>query len=222
MQVYGHRGAGAGAGENSLASIRAALDAGAGGVEVDARRTRDRRVVLSHEPHVGGHPLIHTPYAELEPLAGALLSDALDLARGRGRVIIEVKNQAWEPDFDSPDEATVAAVVDLLVPEDDVVISSFDFYAAEAARDAGLRSAFVSMPGVRPVAAVAYAQEAGLDEAHIWVGDVLGELRCVQTAADAGVRLVVWTVTTPEQLETLADAGVPAVIADYLPARITA
>jgi len=216
MQIYGHRGSGAGAGENTVESIKRALDAGAAGVEVDARRTRDGRLVTSHEPLVSGRTIIETDHDELAAIGVELLSDVLDVVRGRGRVIVEIKNQPWEPDFDAPDEASVAALSALLCPDDDVVVSSFDFYAAEAARDAGLRAAFLSMPGVRPAAAIAYVAETGLAEAHVWVGDVLGDLHCVQTALQAGVRLVAWTATSTDQLDTLRAAGVPAVIADII------
>ena len=216
LVVFGHRGSGSGAGENTLDSITRALDAGAAGVEVDARRTRDGRVVLAHEPVVDGLTIIDTDYERLAERGVALLTDALELARGRGRVIVEVKNQAWEPDFDAPDEATVAALVPLLAEADDVVVSSFDFYAAEAARDAGLRCGFLSMPGVRPAAAIAYAADASLDEVHVWVGDVLGEPRCVEAAAAAGLALVAWTAHSVEQLDALRDLGVPAAISDVI------
>src|SRR4051794_27268607 len=46
----GHRGASTTAPENTLASIRAAMTAGSDLVEVDVQRTRDRALVLMHDP----------------------------------------------------------------------------------------------------------------------------------------------------------------------------
>jgi len=51
MIIIGHRGAAGLAPENTLASFKAALQAGVDWIEFDVRATRDGRVVLSHDPH---------------------------------------------------------------------------------------------------------------------------------------------------------------------------
>lgn len=206
MQIFGHRGGGAGAGENTLPAIRRAFDAGFAGVEVDARRLSDGTLVLSHDP--------------FEPeRAGelTLLADCLAVARGRGRVIVEVKNVPWEADFDAPDCVTAQLVADLVTSEDDVIVSSFDFFSAEVARDRGLPAAHLTNVGMRPMAGIAYASENGLQEVHSWIGDVLGEPGCVPQAHDAGLRIIAWTATLPEHLEQLSVLGVDGVITDLVP-----
>ncbi len=50
--VIGHRGASVLAPENTLASFRLALDQGADGIELDARLTRDRVVMILHDAGV--------------------------------------------------------------------------------------------------------------------------------------------------------------------------
>ncbi|MEU3537285.1 glycerophosphodiester phosphodiesterase [Streptomyces paromomycinus] len=50
MAVIGHRGAPYDHRENTLASLRAALEAGADAVEIDVRLTADRVPVLLHDP----------------------------------------------------------------------------------------------------------------------------------------------------------------------------
>lgn len=216
MQIFGHRGSGEGLGENTLVSFARAFDAGCVGVETDVRRCADGSLVCSHEAVVGGYTLLSTPYDVLATLGLVLLEDVLALARGRGRVIIEIKNVAWEPDFDAPDCASVIALDALVTDVDDVVVSSFDFYSAEAARDRGLRTAHLTHPGVRPLAGIAYAGDAGLDEVHAWVGDVLAEPACVEQAHAAGLRLVAWTATTKDQLDQLSAIGVDGVITDVV------
>lgn len=49
MRIAGHRGAAGLAPENTLASIKAALDAGVDAVEFDVRQTKDGDFVLSHD-----------------------------------------------------------------------------------------------------------------------------------------------------------------------------
>lgn len=217
LQLFGHRGGGAGPGENTLTSIARAFDAGLAGVEIDVRRCASGELVLTHEPVVAGRTVIETGYDQLSPLSVPLLADVLALARGRGRVICEVKNVPWEADFDAPDCATVAGLLPLLTPADDVVVSSFDFCSARAAHSAGLRSAHLTHPGVRPMAGIAFAAENGIDEVHCWVLDVLAEPACVSQAAQAGVSLLAWTAGTQEQLDALQEMGVESVITDLVP-----
>src|SRR4051794_32936132 len=50
VQVLGHRGSLRPGPENSVAAVREALAAGADGVEVDIRRTRDGQLVCLHDP----------------------------------------------------------------------------------------------------------------------------------------------------------------------------
>ncbi len=52
--VLGHRGAPRQARENTLASFRAALEAGLDGLETDLQRSRDGVLVISHDPYLHG------------------------------------------------------------------------------------------------------------------------------------------------------------------------
>ncbi|MFH8348756.1 glycerophosphodiester phosphodiesterase [Streptomyces sp. NPDC018045] len=87
VAVIGHRGAPYDHRENTLASLRAALEAGADAVEVDVRLTADRVPVLLHDPtleRLWGHDrrLSSLTYAQVhEATAGGVptLRDALAL-----------------------------------------------------------------------------------------------------------------------------------------------
>jgi glycerophosphoryl diester phosphodiesterase len=199
MRVYGHRGYAAAHPDNSLAGVVAAFAAGADGVEVDVRRTPSGTLVLSN------------PYVP-DPAGLPLLADVLDAARGR--VVCEVKNVPGEPDFDAPASATARLLVALLAgrPDADVVVSSFDWYSLAVARDAGLRTAFVTPPGLALAAALAYAADAGHPEVHPhWsVVDAAG----VAAAREAGVAVVPWGVPDAAAFVALRDLGVDGVIAD--------
>lgn len=222
MQILGHRGSRVPGPENTLMAIGAALAAGADGVEVDARRTGDERLVLCHDATRSGVALVEHPY---DPALGApLLADALDACRGR-RMIIEIKNVPGEPDHDAPHERTADLIAGLLreraggadVGADDVVVSSFDWFAIERVRDdfaGAVPTAFLITRGVAIGAAVSYAVEAGHVELHAPVRTVLADAESVARCHDAGLRLVAWTVETVDEARALAEAGVDGIICD--------
>ena len=53
MKIIGHRGAAGLALENTLESIKAAIEAGVDAIEFDVRITKDGKLVLSHDRHLG-------------------------------------------------------------------------------------------------------------------------------------------------------------------------
>lgn len=107
LAIVAHRGASALAPENTLAAFRAALDLGVAVLETDVRAARDGVLVLSHDEHLSrraGRP------EAIAALDGALLreiafgtdargeeqrlptlDDALRLAAGRARVLLDLK-----------------------------------------------------------------------------------------------------------------------------------
>lgn len=230
MRILGHRGSCAPGPENTLPAIVQALDAGADGVEVDARRTLDERLVLCHDPVRAGTTLIDRPY---DPAIGApLLSEALDACRGH-RVIVEIKNVPAEPDHDAPHERTAELLAALLrersggadVGADDVVVSSFDWFAIERVRAdlaGAVPTAFLITRGVAVAAAVTYARDAGHAELHVPVRTILADAAdAVARCRDAGLGLVAWTVETLQDARALAAAGVDGIICDD-PAAVVA
>lgn len=196
MLVYGHRGSPRTHPENTAAGVAAAFALGADGVEIDVRRTPDDLLVCSHDP---------LSDAPVDTLADVL-------AAARGPVVAEVKNVPGEPDFDAPYAATARLLVAALPPGAEVTVSSFDWYAVEVARDAGLRTAFLTSPGIALDAAIAYASGAGVAECHPHWSAVLEAPASVARAHDAGLAVVCWTVDDAEVVRALRDAGVDGVI----------
>lgn len=95
--------------ENSLASIRHAIDSGVDIVEIDVRKTKDGKLVLMHDKTIdrttiGKGELKNYTYAELQviPLKNKegdadrhtvpLLEDALNLAKGKIMVDLDIKD----------------------------------------------------------------------------------------------------------------------------------
>ena len=50
IKIIGHRGSAGTALENTLESFRAGIEAGADALELDVRMTRDKQVVVCHDP----------------------------------------------------------------------------------------------------------------------------------------------------------------------------
>ena len=224
MLILGHRGTTVHATENTVKAVEWALAAGADGVEVDVRRTADGRLVCCHDPSTerlggSGTPLLEQTWAEVAagPVAVPLVADLLHAVRGRGRVVLEVKNMPGEPDFDAPAEATARALVDLLRERgggDDVTVSSFDWFAVDTVRQLApdVRTAFLTPPGIAATAALAYAVEHGHAECHPHHSEVLRMPEVVAAAEEAGVAVVTWTVDDPAVAAELESYGVHAVI----------
>ena len=235
MRVLGHRGSATRAGrpENTLAAVRAALDAGAAGVEVDVRRTVDGVLVCSHDPDLGratGRPPGQGPrvatstWAELRALSlpGGTrvprLEEVLDLAAARrATVVTEVK-----PVTGAARLTTARAVADLLRARrrlrpgaDRVTTSSFDPVAAAALLGAGAAGALLVEPWSDPDRASALAREAGLDELHLSVHVLRRDPGAVGRAHAAGLRVVLWTVNAVADVRRARDLGVSAVITDH-------
>lgn len=102
-KIIGHRGAAGLALENTLAAIKAGIEAGADALEVDVRLTKDRQVVLCHDPDLGQlsgdtRLLSDLSLEEIKKVrlhngeSLATLSEALELA-GDTPLLIELKDE---------------------------------------------------------------------------------------------------------------------------------
>jgi glycerophosphoryl diester phosphodiesterase len=230
VQVLGHRGSRVPGPENTVGAVDAALRAGADGVEIDVRRSADGDLVVVHDarlPRLGGRAVIRRGTAELAARGIPRLDDVLDAWNGRGRIILEIKNQPGQPDFDAPREQTAHALVELLRKrglareggepgQPGVTVSSFDWFAIEAVRDSGVgvRTAFLTLPRVAVGGGLSYARSAGHAELHVHTTTALGASNAAERVHAAGIGLVVWTVTSADVAARLRDAGVDGVICD--------
>ena len=180
MRVLGHRGCVHPGPENTVAAVRAAMGAGADGVEVDVRRSADGVLMCSHDPVAQGLTVFATTAAELGRRAVPTVSQVLAAAGPPATVVLEVKNIPGQPDFDAPAEATAHALVGELAGltaqgRAGVVVSSFDWFALDVVRESGLEVpvAFLTLPLVAVKAGVAYAGDHGYAQLHASVQAVL-------------------------------------------------
>jgi glycerophosphoryl diester phosphodiesterase len=236
--VLGHRGASAHAGDNTIEAFELAVAQGADGVELDVRFTADQVVVLNHDAEVGEMgPLIYHDFATIRKAHPEIptLDEALAVL-GDLIVNVEIKNSPLDADYDASHQMapTIARWVSRHDIHDRVIVSSFNPDTVAAVRDADptihtgqlVDAGFAITAGVDAIAAVG----------HGWIAphvtDVVAAAPEIEAAATAaGLRVVVWTVDDPDDIATLARAGIDAiitndpaatlrVIADWHPGRV--
>jgi glycerophosphoryl diester phosphodiesterase len=224
--VFGHRGAAASAPENTLLGVRVARDAGADGVEIDIRATRDGECVVFHDATIArlcgdDRPIGGMTLADLRSLRVGgqpipTLDELLEEASGL-HVNVEIKT-------DGAKAAGLerAAASRLERHEVSAWISSFDPWALRRFRRAA------------PGAAIGILVDDG-DGARLARRDVGARLgvaalhphwslcttELVARAHRANRAVVTWTVNDTDEARRLRDLGVDGLISDD-PGRVRA
>ncbi|MGF1618545.1 MAG: glycerophosphodiester phosphodiesterase [Acidimicrobiia bacterium] len=135
ISVIGHRGWRERHPDNSLPGLIAAA-AVCDAVEVDVRRSADGKLVLAHDPFIGGQAVATTPWsvlAEVELGGGArpcLLDEALAALPGTP-VLIEIKNAPGESGYE-PDHRLGLEAAAMSRPSD--VLISFNWPTIDSVR----------------------------------------------------------------------------------------
>jgi len=226
--VVAHRGASGECPENTLAAFRRAIELGADFFETDVRLSRDGVAVLMHDGTLdrttdGAGPIADLTLEEIKRLdAGSwkagefagervpTLAQALELAAGRIRVCIEIKDPAA---VEHVIEAVRAAKMD-----DQVIVLCFD--DAVLARTRGLapqipRLLLVGMqgPGDPPTEEIIRRCRA-VEAAVMGVSHKGASRDLVEAAHAAGIRVLFWTVNDPERMGELIALGADAIGSD--------
>lgn len=200
VTILGHRGMVRDAPENTVGAFRAALAAGADGVELDVRSGPGGALLVHHDP---------LP----EPVPDHVPTLAQALAACDGAVVnVEIKNLPTEPGWD-PTEAVAAPVAAAVASLGErVVVSAFTLATIDAVRivDADVRTGWLTVSGFDQLAALDTAAERGHTDFHPHESAVTPEL--VERTHAAGLRLTTWTVDDPDRMRELADWGVDCII----------
>ena len=107
--IFGHRGAPQRHHENSLNSIKAAIQLGAHGIEFDVQITQDQQIILFHDDFIvsDNHKkyfIHHTPYSKIKSLCAkkhiphpALFKELVPIIISNPQIVfnIEIKSQRW-------------------------------------------------------------------------------------------------------------------------------
>lgn len=208
--VVGHRGWPNRFPENTLAGCIAAAGV-ADAVEVDVRRCRDGKLVLSHDPVLGGLLVAETPWAVLSEIDlgeghGPALLDEVLAALPETPLQMEVKNWPGDPGFE-PDHRLALESAERSRPGD--VVTGFN-----PATLAAVRRHYPNVAtGLCIPAAVALADAVDLcvNAGH----EVLVPEHSLITAdLNVPVQVFAWTVDDIGRARELVERGVAGIITD--------
>ncbi len=210
-ELIAHRGANRECPENTLAAFRRAVALGADGVELDVHRTTDGVLVVHHDavpheapvPELAGRPLHELSSAQVaafrvrgEPIP--TLAQVLDAVGGAVTVYCELKG---------PGTAEGGCAL-LAAHGARHAVHAFDHRQIAAAR-----AIAPSLP--RGVLEVSYhldplAGAASVGARDIWQDCTMIDAELVRAAHAARMRVIAWTVDTPDDIAALAALGVDA------------
>ncbi len=220
--VVAHRGAAGAAPENTLASVRRALDDGADWVEIDVQETRDGQVIVIHDSDfmkLAGNPLKvwNGDLAEIsridigswfDPRFSAerapTLQQVLETIRGRSKLVIELKYYGHDQQL----EQRVVDIVEAAGMADNVVVMSLKLDGIKKLQ--ALRPQWTT--GL--LAAKAVGDLTRLDVDFLAVNQNMASAGFIRRAHKAGKRVFVWTVNDGLSLSRWASMGVDGVITD--------
>lgn len=220
--VIAHRGASRLARENTIEAFATAVSVGAAGIELDARRTADGVLVVHHDAHVAGKPVVEQRAGDL-PSWVPTLGAALDACSG-AFVNVEIKNDPSEPDFD-PDETVavevIAEVAGRSEPADHWLISSFRRETVDRCRalNPAIPTAWLTMNHVS-ADDIESLVEGGHAAVHPWVPTV--DRALIERCHAAGLRVNTWTCNEPERAVELAGFGIDGICTDVPDVMIAA
>lgn len=230
--VIGHRGYSRRYPENTPVAFGAAFAAGAGMVELDVTLTRDREVVVIHDPSVdrttdGTGPVKSLSLEQLKRLdagrwfdprfAGEripTLEEVLEKFGDRGLVNVEIKAEAFENDLrEDGIERKVAAILRKYGLVHRVLISSFELRLLNRVRRLENPPAIGVLTGRRrppDVPASCRRLRAFSWHPHWRTLDAAQ----VSAAHDAGLRVFPYTANTFEDIRRLLRMGVDGIFTD--------
>lgn len=211
--VCGHRGAAAVAPENTLASFGAAVERGATWVEFDVRPTLDGTFVVHHDPTTQqGQIVSSTPRGDLDAMIPTF-GEVVDRCTGIG-LDIELKTDDVGMSTDKYVELVGAEIDEHCQDHSaEIIVTSFDVEVLAAFRrsrpDVATGLLFHDQPG-------AWAISAAIGAGHVAIAPwfQLVDEPLVESAHQAGLRVLTWTVNNPADINRVAHAGVDMIIGD--------
>ena len=220
--VVAHRGAAGKAPENTLASINQAIDDGTDWVEIDVQETADGKVVVIHDSD-----LMKLAGVDLKIRDGTLqqlqaidvgswfspefsgqriptLVEVLEAARGRSRVVIELKYYGHDQQL----EQRVVDIVEQTGMSDSVAIMSLKYEGIQKIRE--LRPDWT----IGLLSAKAVGNLSSLDTDFLAVNAGMAKPGFIRHTHRAGKQVFVWTINNPVDMSRMITLGVDGIITD--------
>ena len=226
MICFGHRGACGYEPENTLRSVRRALELGADGVEVDAQ-VADGQLIVIHDDTLnrttnGSGLVAEKSFAYLRSLDAGLgeriptLAEVFDSVNRRAVVNIELKG----PGTAEP----VVRLIEQYVRTggwryENFLVSSFDLAQIQTAKKLLPELRTGALIEKAPPELAALAERLGAWSLHPSKRCVTPEL--IADAHQRGLKVFVFTINRPTEIAAMAALGVDGVFTDY-PDRVVA
>lgn len=222
VDVIGHRGAAASRPENTMAAVLKAIEDGADWVEIDVQETADGQVIVAHDSDFMKAAGVDLKVwdATMEDIANIdigsvfdssysdqrapLLSEVLAAAKGRAKVIIELKYYGHDVDL----ENRVVALVEAAGMQDQIATMSLRYPAVQ------------KMLELRPTWRTGVLAATSIGDLTRLQGDFLavnlGEVshRLLSRADAAGKDVYAWTVNDPLTMSRMISMGIDGLITD--------
>ena len=219
MLCIGHRGAMGHAPENTLKSVAKALELGAPWVEIDVFYV-DRHLVVIHDSRLerttngSGHVFDKT-FAYLRTLDAGdgekipTLEEVLDLMAARAGINIELKG----PGTAEPVVKLIKKKLDQNWDEKKILVSSFRHHDIAKVKRLDNRIRTGALIAGVPLDKAAFAHELGAYSVHPSIEFVSAEF--VTDAHRRGLKVFVYTVNDPEDIQRMQALGVDGVFTNY-------
>jgi len=213
MLRIGHRGARAYAPENTLRSFKKALEIGVDAVELDVRKTRDNQIVVIHDADVkrttNGEGLVsELTLREIQSFSSEgekipTLEETLDFLGKKVKVFIELKEVGIEEQ--------VISIIRHKGLEKNVVIVSFLEDALKKVRelDKDVETGLIYAKHKNPIKAALELKAQYLLALYRFI-----HTANVEKAHQNGLKVVVWTINNPAEVEEYAKKGVDGIASD--------
>lgn len=203
---------------NTKAAIKAGLAAGIDWVEFDVRRTKDGKVVLSHDPHttrVSVRPRIvsRTTYAKLrkarmyrkEPIA--TLTEAFATIGAKAKILVEIKSKGCAEAVVDHIERMVKAGANY----DRFMVSSFHVERLREIHRLNDHVPLALLHGIRPLAFLKL-RALRLSAVGFWRKRL--PKKAIQQAKVRGLNVYVYTVNSAREAKRMQKLGVDRIVTD--------
>lgn len=219
LLCIGHRGAMGHAPENTLASIRKALELGAPCMEIDVYFV-DGQLVVFHDHRLerttnGFGYLVDQKFSELRALDAGngekipTLQEVFEAIHYKAGLNIELKG----PDTAGPVTEFISKARKSGWNDDLILISSFNHRELQRVRRMDPRIKLGAMMVGLPLDDAAFA--ASLDAYSVHISFEFIDRRFVNDAHDRRLRVFVFTVNHPEDIKKMEELGVDGIFTDY-------
>ncbi len=227
-KIIAHRGFSGIAPENTLISFQKAIECGADYFELDVHKTKDDSIVVIHDASVDRTSsndmkgeIAKMTYSELTAVRVGYseefgdkyknekiptLREALELAKGKIKVCIEIKVYDVEKE--------VLKIVNDLEVNDDVIIFSFYYPVLAGIRELDKNISTLYLINTADNAIINDAK--AIESNAIGVGsgtDITKEF--LDIAHNSGMKVWKWTVNDEDEMQRLIDIGVDGLITDF-------